>query len=1014
MCKKLCSCFLKGKQFLILLLPLLFCNLILFAQQKVTVSGAVISERNIPLAGVSVKVKGSTGATTTDSAGIFSIKANKNSVLVFSYVGFNENEVKIINESLNFKVQLTSSSETLGDVVVTALGIQRKSKGITYAAQKVPGSELNKVPQTNFMNALSGRVAGITINSSASGIGGSVKVILRGNKSAQGSNQPLYVIDGVPLRNNANESPNSFANMDFGDGISNLNPEDIESVTVLKGASSAALYGSQAANGVILITTKKGKAGVSKLNVFSSGTFDKAAYIPELQNTYAQTAIGSDFSWGAPITSGLKNQISDYFETGSTFINGISLSTATEKVQTYFSYANTKATGIIPNNSLSKHNISFNTTSNYFNNKLSIDINANLVLQSFENPPTSGYNGTALWGLYLFPRGLDFSRYKNYEVYDPVRKLMTQNWWRQPDNLIHNPYWNNNRMENVNELNRAIVKISAKYNITPWLNIQARGNVDRTGNVTTSKMYSGSSEVVAGKNGYFGITNVNNTQYYGDVLMNFNKTFDKIKLSGLVGSSILDASGQGEFHNSSSLYIANIFNLQNTDPLSANTSYGSISPRHSQLQAVFGNLNVSYNDWLFLDVTARNDWSSNLSFTPNGSYYYPSFGISTVLNSILNLPKFISYAKLRGSYATVGNTVPSYVTNPINTLSRGGNISFNTTAPFNDLNPEKSKSLEIGAEMRMLENKLNLDFTYYKTNTINQFFSIGVPPGTGYSQRFINGGNIQNSGIELTLGYAIMEKKRFKWNSSINFSTNKNVIKELAPGIDQFFLNPGDLNNYFSILKVGGSYGDIYSVVWDRDLLNRLKIDSASSKPIVKSGAPSLVGNANPKFQIGWSNTFTYKNFTLDFLVDGRFGSKVISTTQAALNNYGVSKTTGDARANGGVPINGVFAGTNKPVNQISAYNYYLGRPYGEYMFDGSVVRLRELSIGYNFPIHNLKSGFVKNIRLSLIGRNLIYFYRPAPTDSEITYSVGNAYAGLDAFSLPPTRSLGFNLSVNF
>ena len=998
----------------ILLCLFLLCVSFSLSAQKVTITGTVSSPDGNSLPGVSVKEKDGKAGTSTNAQGKFSIYVDESARLIFSSIGFVEQEVSVRNVSGPLRLTLAQSSSDLNEVTVTALGIRRESKGLTYSSQKVGGGDLTKVPQTNFVNSLSGRVAGLTVNSSASGVGGSVKVTLRGNKSAQGSNQPLYVVDGIPLVNVANENANTMTNMDFGDGISNLNPDDIESITVLKGATSAALYGSQAANGVILITTKKGKAGDSKVSLTSSTTFDRAAFTPQLQTSYAQTATGSDLSWGAPMTGGQKDQISEFFKTGGTYTNGISFTSGSEKSQMYLSYMNTMATGIIPNNSLSRHNINFHGSSKYFNNKLTLDVNGNFILQSMNNPPTSGQQLNSLWGLYLFPRGLDFDQYKNaYEVFDPERKLMTQNWWRTPDAYIQNPFWVTNRMLNQNTTNRTMLKISAKWDITDWLNIQARGNADRSNNVTTSKMFVGTPAVIAGPNGSFGVTNVNSVQYYGDVILNFNKTFNKLKINALLGSSILDMSNQGEYNRSFALYIANVFNLQNMDPTSGNTSFGSVPANHSQLQAVFGSLNLSYNDWLYLDITGRNDWSSNLSFTPNGSYFYPSFGLSGVLNQVLNLPEAISFAKVRASYAIVGNTVPNYVTNPINHLTRGGGISFNTTAPFNDLNPEKSKSLELGAELRFLQDKLSLDFTYYKTNTINQFFSIAVPPGTGYSERFINGGNIQNSGVEISLGYAVRNTGRFRWNTTVNFSANKNVIKELAPNIDQFVLNGNDLNNFFSILKVGGSYGDMYSPVWDRDSLHRVKIDG-SGKPIIKSGAPSYVGNSNPKFQLGWTNSFKYNDFTMDFLVDGSFGSKIMSVTQAWLNGYGVSKKSAEARDQGGVPVNGVDVTTNKPVSKVDAYNWYFSSPYGESVYDGSVVRLRELSIGYQLPKKIFNNGFVKSIRFSLIGRNLIYFYRPAPVDSQVSYSVGNGYSGLESFELPPTRSFGFNVNVGF
>ena len=997
-----------------LLFMFLGSSFLAFSQSQITVTGKVTDNDGHPLPGATVKVKGTKVGASTNSSGDYSIRCNANQILVISFIGYEKQEVVASNRT-KVNVSLTETSESLGNVVVTALGIQQKSSKLTYATQTVSGDELTKVPETNLMNSLSGKVSGITIYRNASGVGGSVKVLLRGNKSIQGNNQPLYVIDGVPMFNFLNESINqSFSSMDGGDGISNLNPDDIENISVLKGASAAALYGSQAANGVIMITTKKGKAGISKVDFSSGFTLDRAAYEPKLQNSYGETAPGSEESWGNQI-SNAKDNIKDFFQTGKTWINSVSFSTGTDKIQTYLSYANTSANGILQNNTMSKNNINIRQTGHFFKDKLSIGGNVNFINQVINNSPVSGIQLSTLYGLYGFPRDLDFSQYKNYQIFDSVRQVYTQNWPFISANN-ENPYWITNRALYANKRNRAILNITAKYDINSWLNLQLRGNVDKINDVNTIKYYVGTAAAYGGVNGGYHVLDMTNTMYYGDALLNFTKTYGRLNVNGLLGTSITDSRVNGEDAASTLLFIPNVFTIQNMNPASGAYA-SSVSEQHQQLQAVFGSIGLSYNDWLNLDITGRNDWSSNLSYTPNGSYFYPSYGLGLLLHKLIKLPEIISYAKLRGSYAIVGNTVPLYVTNPQNYINGQGNVIFNNTAPFTDLKPEKSKSIELGTDIRFLDDRFNLNFTYYKTNSINQFFPVLVPPGTGYSTRFINGGNIQNSGIEATIGYTLLAERGLNWTSSINLSANKNVVKQLSPGIDQYLIT-NDINGYYSILKVGGSYGDIYGKVLQKDSTGRLVI-GPDGKPVIQSGNPSFLGNSNPKFQLGWNNTLNYKNFSLDFLVDGHFGGKVMSITQEVLDELGVSKGSGDARTNGGVKVNGVMVNTETPVTTVDASDWYhttggVSGVVGEYMYDATVVRLRQLSFGYSLPKTMLKNSFVKGLRLSLIGRNLIYFYKKAPFDPEATFSSGNGYSGVDVFGLPATRSYGFNLNVTF
>jgi TonB-linked SusC/RagA family outer membrane protein len=993
---------------LCLLIGLLGSTLFCFAQQQVVIKGIVKDKKGEPLSGAGIKIKGTTTGAAADAAGRYSIKAAPDGILIISYSGFETQEINIANRT-TIDVSMLESQKTLNEVVVSALGIEKDAKAVTYSTQKISGDELKKVPETNFMNNLSGKIAGVEINRSASGVGGSVKVVIRGNKSAAGGNQPLYVVDGVPLANLSTEQVNStYSGRDGGDGISNINPEDIESINVLKGPAGAALYGSQAANGVILITTKKGRSGISRIDFSSSLTADIAAYTPKLQNSFGPTTVTSEDSWGNPITEAQDN-VSDFFRTGKTMVNNISFSSGSEKTTNYITYANTIANGILPNNKLLRHNFDVRQMASFLNGRLSLDAHLSFVIQQTDNSPALGLTSNPLAGLYLFPRGRDFTPYKdNWSVYNPERKLDVQNWPFNSSVLQVNPYWLINKFTNTDKRHRTMFNTSAKYEVMPGMHFQVRGNMDRTNFVGETKIYAGTIAGLASPNGDYILNNVTATQLYGDAILTYVKSLGKIKFNGTLGSSITDSRFSGESFVSRGLYVANKFTIQNI--MQATGSFNTMPEMRQQLQAAFTSLSFSYNDWAYLDVTGRNDWSSNLSFTPNGSYFYPSVAGNIILSSLVKLPAAITFAKFRGSYAIVGNSVPVYVTNPLNGLNSGGVITFNTTAPFTDLKPEKTKALELGTELRFLKDKLKLDLSYYKTNTTNQFFSIFVPPGTGYSKRFVNGGDIQNSGVEAMLSFDTEFAKKVKWTTTVNFAANRNKVKKLADGIDEFMLTD-DVNFYLSILKVGGSYGDIYGTTLQKNEDGKILI-GAGGLPMQKVGAPEFLGNANPKYTIGWNNSFSYKKLSLSFLVDAKIGGKVMSLTQQTLDSYGVSKTSGDARLNGGADIDGIDAVTGEPVTKISARALY--GVTSSYMFNATNARIREVSIGYNLFTSKIISSYVKNVRVSVVGRNLAYLYLKAPFDPDLAYSVGNGFSGIDVFGPPATRSFGMSLNVGF
>ena len=1004
-----------------------------------TITGAVKTGQGEVLAGVTVQVKGTKRETLTNDKGEFTIDANEGDILVFTYVGYANKEVTV-GADKTLQVTMLPGDSNLGVVVITALGIRRSEKSLTYATQQVSGEELTTVKTDNLMNSLNGKVAGVTIAPSASGVGGSVKVLLRGSRSANGNNQPLYVIDGIPISNasNGNGQPtNTYGGTpDGGDGISNLNPEDIASISVLEGASAAALYGSQAANGVILITTKRGKAGKATVNFSSSIFAQQTAYRPKFQSSYGQTGAGAIDSWGTPI-SGSPDNLKQFFQTGTNWTNAVSVSGGTANAQTYFSYANTSATGVEPRNKLGRNNFTVRETAKALNNKLTIDANVNYVYQKIDNSPALGLYSNPLLSLYLYPRGQSIAPYKQ-DYFNPDATQFARQIWNIVDNSFYqeNPWWIINKQPSVAARNRLLFNGSLRYDVTPWMYVQLRGNVDRIEDTYENDEYSGTNKYYNSYgNGHLLMNDQTTEQKYGDFIINIDpKLHSDFKIDGFVGSSITDNTATGLYANGD-LSIPDFFtpgniiaSLPNQSTLTANptTSYvpptvtTSPYPLHSQIQSIFANANLSYKDWLYLALTGRNDWSSNLAFTPNISYFYPSAGLSVILSQLVRLPTWISYAKVRGSYAQVGNTVPPYLTFVQNTENSSGQLVFNTAEAFRTLKPEKTHSTEVGTEWRFFNSRLNFTFTYYKTNTLNQYFNVSPVVASLLSSAYVNAGNIQNDGIEFTVSYDVIRDRKFRWTTGFNGAMNRNKIIDVdsRDSITTFDLTGNYNNAYQSELVKGGEYGDIYGYTLQKNTKGQVLLSgngtTAPYAPEVSSVFKNI-GNPMPRFQLGWRNDFTYDKWNLGFLVDGKFGGHVLSMTQAILDQYGVSKATGDARNAGGVKVNGVDANGNA-VSEVTAQSWYeavggRGGATGEYIYSATVVRLREASLGYMVPI---PPGFFHSIKVSLTGRNLIYLSKKAPFDPELTMSTGNGLSGVDVFNQPATRNMGLSINASF
>lgn len=996
-------------------------------QDNVAVKGKVTDAKGEAIIGANVVEKGTTNGVITNLDGEFTLNTPANATLIISYIGY-EPVTVALNGQTTLNIQMKEEALTLETVVVTAMGIQKKASSLTYSTQQVSGDELTRAKDPNMINALAGKTAGVQINKSAAGLGGSAKVSIRGTRSAyeSGNNQPLYVIDGVPMLNTSTESTstamggeNDGVNRDAGDGISNLNPDDIESLSILKGASAAALYGSQAANGVILITTKKGKAGMQRVTFSSNLTVDHAISIPEFQNTYGPS--GTD-SWGE------KNSLTDYDNVGKflgngvTAINSISLQSGNEKMQTYFSYANTTAKGIIDSNKLQKHNITFRETASFFNDRLKIDGNANLMTQKIQNSTASGgLYLNPLVDLYGFPRGMDMSEYaNNFEVGDPLRNNMpVQNWFTEVSEWTQNPYWIKNRVTNNNRRYRALVSLSASLKVNDWLTLQARGNVDYASDKFTQNMYASTSPTITGNykdksNGRYVWSESEHFQTYADVMAMFNKTWNKWTLNAAIGTSLNKSKVNSLMLDSkiASLYKPNLFTVANI-VTGSNSSIDQTIDQKRTTQSIFGTAQVGFDEALYLDVTARNDWSSTLAHTEsmNSGFFYPSIGLSWIMSNSLNLPSWISFSKFRGSWAQVGNDLPIGITNLVDIIRAGGVLQAADTYNKGDLKPEISTSFEFGTEWRFFNNRLGFDFTWYQTDTKNQLLRMPTAAGDKYAYRYINAGKIRNKGIELTVDGTPLMNDNFRWKTSVNFSTNSNEVVSLHPDYTSFtYGDPGLSMAYLMRIKEGGSLGDIYGNAFVREN-GKIKTNEDGT-PFVNTGNNDYLGNSNPDFLLGWSNTFTYKGFSLYFLIDFRAGGDVMSLTQAVLDQKGVTTETAKARDRGYVEFEGNrfenVPGFYKSVGDRNGISEY-------YMYDATNIRLRELSLGYSFPQSILeKTKVFKGIDLSLVARNLFFFYKDAPFDPDATLSVGNTLQGIDVFGMPSTRNIGFNIKFTF
>ena len=1003
------------------------------------IRGRVLDTGGQPVIGSAVVIAGTTLGTSTDLDGafVFQLPAGyEKASLEVSALGYTTLVVPIDGRSY-YDLVLLEESTLLEGTVVTALGIRRAQKALSYNVQEIKSDEILATKDANFINSLNGKVAGLVINASSAGVGGATKAVIRGAKSISKNSNALYVIDGVPMYALNRSAGTEFGSSAYTDPIADINPEDIESMSVLTGAAAAALYGQDAANGAIVVTTKKGAKDRTTLTIASNTEISRATFLPKFQNRYGTgdylSAEGSPvYSWGRAL-----NELSymgyepakDYFQTGVTATESVSFSTGTDKNQTYLSAAAVNSRGVIPNNAYNRYNFSFRNTANFFNDKLTVDLSFQYVKQNDRNMTNQGLYNNPLVGAYLFPRGNSWEDVSMFERWDNSRQIYTQYWPSGDAGIVmQNPYWINYRDLRTNKKDRYMASAGLNWTIAPWISASGRVRMDNSVNKYEEKYFATTNNTLTGSDkGYYGTNTQLDRQIYADAMLDIHKTFGEIfSLQANVGGILVDntnevssvGGGIGNGENGAE-NLPNVFNVYAIgNPIPGQSGY------HDQTQSIFASAELGLMSAWYLTLTARNDWDSRL-FGPGSvkkSFFYPSVGISGVLNQAFNMPRAIELLKVRGSFAQVGASYERWIANPLHSWDNSQQSWTTQTAyPVSNLQPEMTTSWEAGIQARF-QGGFSLDLSWYLTHTRNQTFNPGISSGSGYSDIYIQSGDVRNSGIELSLGYAHTWGK-FSWNTNYTFSTNANKIVSLAddvvnPVTGETFsvsnLNMGGLGNARFILQKGGTLGDIYSradLVRDNNGSVYVDVEGGIATQAYTDFADYIkLGSVLPKANMGWRNEFRFGNLSLSALVQARLGGIVFSRTQAMMDRYGVSEASALARDNGGVTVNGT--------DLIDANRWYSAIGGGDtvpqyYVYDATNVRLSEAAIGYTFPRKCF--GDLFDLTLQVVGRNLLMIYCKAPFDPEATATTtNNYYQGIDYFMMPSTRNVGFNVRINF
>ncbi|MBF1585256.1 MAG: SusC/RagA family TonB-linked outer membrane protein [Prevotella sp.] len=988
---------------------------------NVKITGTVVDNTGEPAIGATVRVKNGQHGVVTDIDGKFTIDVPKGSTLVVSYIGTQTQEVQVGNTH-DLHITMQPTARQIDEVVVTALGIKRSEKALSYNVQKVGSDQLTNVKNVNFVNSLNGAVAGVNINASTAGVGGPTRVVMRGTKSITGGNNVLYVIDGVPMLNKSGGDIGGgrYSSQPSGEGIADINPDDIESISVLTGPSSAALYGSAAANGVIMINTKRGTEGKVKVAVSSSMEFSNPFILPKFQNTYGNKA-GSFYSWGDRLATPSSYDPKDFFNTGNNYINSVTVTTGTKTNKTYISVATTNATGILPNNKYNRYNFTARNTSDFLNDKLHLDVSGSYIIQNTQNMYRPGEYYNPLTAAYLFPRGEDWSAVALYKRYDASRKLATQYWpYGDQGMQLQNPYFIVNDMMTPTNRKRYMFMSSLKYDILSWLNVTGRVRVDNTNTESESRFHaSGQGLLYAGThgNGIYNHSLGSDQQTYLDFMFNLDKSFGTdYRLTANFGASLEDYRSSSVGFGGPILKVPNLFSSAALDPANTRANDSEFRKRGT---AIFASAELSWKDMLYLSLTGRNDWSSLLVNAKEPSFFYPSVGLSAIVSKMVTLPKAISFMKVRSSFTEVGSPIPDRyrgvtrgtITYPI----VDGIPSIRTILPFYDFKAERTRSYELGLDLRMFNSKLNLDLTWYHSNTYNQTFLAELSATSPYTGMYIQAGDIANSGVEMSLAYND-NIGGVDFESRLIYSRNVNKVKKLVhnynTGIDGKIINFTETSAGGGYIREGDRMGDVYiTKVLKRDATGNIAVgaDGSLSSMDLPNGERLRIGNTNPDFNMGWRNSISWKGVNLSFLINARVGGIVTSATQAVLDQFGVSQASAEARDRGYVELAGGLKVDPQKYYEVVANQQLLGY----YYYNATNVRLQNISLSYTLPRTLLGQGW-PSVTVGFIANNLWMIYNKAPFDPEIASSTGTYGQGSDYFSAPSLRNIGFSLKLNF
>ncbi|UZD24204.1 SusC/RagA family TonB-linked outer membrane protein [Algoriphagus halophytocola] len=1017
-----------------------------------TIEGLVLDDTDTPIPGASVLIKGTMIGVVTDVDGKFTLTIpdeNSEAVLAVSFIGFTTQEIPIGTTS-NFTIKLASSDLALNEVVVTAFGLERDKKALGYATQSVDGKSLTEARPTNVANSLSGRVAGVQVTGNSMP-GSGAQIVIRGSSSVAGNNQPLVVVDGVPLEQTSSRQ--------YGNGLSEISPDNIKEMNILKGATAAALYGSRAANGVIMITTKNGSDTKGLGIEFNSNmTFDNPLVKPDFQNTYGGGAgyrtwyvdgrngfdadgirgtAGVDESWGAPMDGRMvplwysapervallpqPNNWEEFWETGQSISNSVALSGGNEQGSFRVAIGRLDQTSIMADNDYFRNNFKLNTSYKFIP-ELQMSVNAEYIKSGSDN---RGFTGSQdfIWA----HRHTEYDKLKNWEDYYEIQRLTFRdgddypyaNWQHE---YFSNPFYNQKYLPNSNEKDRLVGSVALSYDLGENFNIMARTGTDYWTDTRININRAESTKNNVKRFGAYSENVYSSQETNSDIIITFDKDITPRLSLKVQGGAINRVNNYKSTSVSvGELTIDGLYNLGNyASPVTPSSTI-----REQVVNSVFGSAQFGFNNYLFLDVTGRNDWSSTLP-TSDNSFFYPSAALSAVLTDIFDVQSgWLSFAKVRASLAQVGNDADPYLLNQV--YSSEG-LWAGTTPTYSESNeianrnlkPEITTGKEVGVDLRFFEGRVGVDFTYYHQSTVNQILAVSISTASGYSSQILNAGEITNQGVELTINATPFNTASgFSWYTALNFSRNRNQVVELAEGLENYIL--GSQNSLTSEARVGQPYGSLYGRRYLRSPEGELIYNNGL--PVLEEGT-FIVGNIQPDWLGGWTNSFAYKGIELNTLIDVKMGGDIFDVGTGLARKTGQYIETEAGREEGvigngvmniGTAEDPVYVPNDVIANATTFWNSQNPRTYHESgIFDGTYVKLRELSLGYVFPKNFLGNSFIQSMKLSFVGRNLAILYKNHPhMDPEVDMKGGNAQ-GFAYGQMPTTRSLGFNLNVTF